>query len=292
MAHGQNSNEKIVYVGDSRVRKRTERPVPKDYSAYPGKSEAFVPNFLLKEWMVGAVFLVGYMALVIANPSPLGYPADPNNAEFIPMPDWYFLFLYQFLKYPYVAGDFAVLGAVVFPGLMFTALALAPFLDTGKDRRWYKRPVASGLMLVAFASIIYLTKVSWDHYTNELELRNIEPEHITRARLVEEARQAGKDPFEKPVDRSKLAIVEEDSDGFEIYTKSTCIQCHMPDLRSGAANLRGIGDVYSKEELLEIIEKGIGGMQPQWEENLALGLTEDDLDTLAEWLSIQKAPAE
>ena len=34
---------------------------PPDYTAYPGKSEAFIPNFLLKEWMVGVVVLVGIL---------------------------------------------------------------------------------------------------------------------------------------------------------------------------------------------------------------------------------------
>ena len=84
MAHGHKSDEKIVYVGDSRVIKKTQeqRLIPKDYSAYPGKSEAFIPNFLLKEWMVGVVVLVGMLVLVMSDPAPLGYPADPKNTAF------------------------------------------------------------------------------------------------------------------------------------------------------------------------------------------------------------------
>src|SRR5690625_415222 len=121
MAH-QDSKEKVVYVGDSRVKKGTMKNIPKDYSAFPGKSEAFVPNFLLKEWMVGAVVLVGFMALIIAHPAPLGYPADPTNTAFIPIPDWYFLFLYQFIKYPYVSEQFVVFGVAVVPALAFGGL--------------------------------------------------------------------------------------------------------------------------------------------------------------------------
>lgn len=81
MAHGHKSDEKIVYVGDSRVIKKTQeqRLIPRDYSAYPGKSEAFIPNFLLKEWMVGVVVLVGMLVLVMSDPAPLGYPADPEE---------------------------------------------------------------------------------------------------------------------------------------------------------------------------------------------------------------------
>lgn len=293
MAHKQDSKEKVVYVGDSRVRQYKKNTVPRDYSSYPGKTEAFVPNFLLKEWMVGAVVVVGFMALVIAHPSPLGYPADPNNAEFIPMPDWYFLFLYQILKYPYLAEDFIVLGTIGIPGLAFGALMLAPFLDRGKHRRWYKRPVASALMLLSFIAVVYLTKVSWDNYTHELEVRGQIPEHIQRAMLMEEEKKA-KD--EGKVPRTQLPIVAEDSEGFQIYQKSTCIGCHATDLRgqAGSPSLRGIGELYSKEEIMDIIVNGTesGGMPAMYEANINMGLTEAELDQLAEWLSQQKAPEE
>jgi len=282
-------------VGDSRIRKKTKVHIPQDYSSYPGKSEAFVPNFLLKEWMVGAVVLVGYMALVIAHPSPLGYPADPNNASFIPMPDWYFLFMYQLLKYPYMAEDFVVLGTVGIPGIAFGALALAPFLDTGKERKWYKRPVASSLMILSFIAIIYLTRVSWVHYQHELDARGIVPEHILREIELEKARESGKPPASQ-VDRDSIAIVDQESSGYDIYQRSSCVQCHSDDLRGMqgfAPALRGIGDVYTKDEIVDIMKNGKGNMAAgQWDASIQLGLTEEELDTMAEWLSIQKAPAE
>lgn len=46
----------MKFVGDSRVPVARKPNIPKDYSEYPGKTEAFWPNFLLKEWMVGASF--------------------------------------------------------------------------------------------------------------------------------------------------------------------------------------------------------------------------------------------
>lgn len=289
MAQGHEPKEKVVYVGDSRVKQYKKNTTPRDYSAYPGKTEAFIPNFLLKEWMVGAVVIVGYMALVIAHPSPLGYPADPNNAEFIPMPDWYFLFLYQLLKYPYLAEDFIVLGTLGIPGLAFGALLLAPFLDRGKDRKWFKRPVASALMLLSFIAVIYLTKVSWDHYTHEMELRGQIPEHVQRAIELAEERKAAE---EGKVPRTQLPIVAEDSAGAQAYSKASCLQCHGADLKgkSGMPSLRGIGEVHTKEEIVEIIKNGFGGMAPQYDANINAGMTEDELDQLAQWLSDQKAP--
>lgn len=40
----------MKFVGDSRVKSEGRKAnVPKDYSEYPGKTEAFWPNFLLRE---------------------------------------------------------------------------------------------------------------------------------------------------------------------------------------------------------------------------------------------------
>jgi menaquinol-cytochrome c reductase cytochrome b/c subunit len=289
VAHNHNSDEKIVYVGDSRVPKKNQDTTPRDFSAYPGKSEAFVPNFLLKEWMVGAVVLVGFMSLIIAHPSPLGYPADPLNSNFIPMPDWYFLFLYQLLKYPYMSDQFVVLGTVVLPGLMFGALTIAPFLDTGKERRFYRRPVASALVLLSVAAIIHLTYVSWTHYQHELEARGITPEHIER----EERMKAGEElPSPTAEEAEAIPIVNEDSEGFQIYQEASCIACHAAELEgnSGVPALLGVGDKYTKEEIMAIIKNGKGTMSAQYQANLGepYNLTETQLDTLAGWLAEQK----
>jgi len=186
MAHQNDTNEKVIYVGDSRVKKRTTAMTQPDYTSYPGKSEVFIPNFLLKEWMVGCVAFVAFLALTISEAAPLGYPADPNNTGFIPIPDWYFLFLYQFLKYPYASGDFIVIGTVLIPGLAFGGLLLAPFLDTGKERHFFRRPISSSLMILSLLACIYLTRIAWLNYQHEMTALNIRPEHIERE---EEARK-------------------------------------------------------------------------------------------------------
>lgn len=159
----------MKFVGDSRVPVARKPNIPKDYSEYPGKTEAFWPNFLLKEWMVGAVFLIGYLCLTVAHPSPLERMADPTDAGYIPLPDWYFLFLYQLLKYSYASGSFTVIGAFIMPGIAFGALLLAPFLDRGPERRPLKRPVATGFMLLSVASIIFLTWESVAHHDWEAD---------------------------------------------------------------------------------------------------------------------------
>lgn len=291
MAHKHDPNEKIVYVGDSRVRKpRAKNVPPPDYTAFPGKSEAFIPNFLLKEWMVGVVALVGFLTLVIAEPAPLGYPADPLNSSFIPMPDWYFLFLYQLLKYPYASGDYIVLGILGLSGIPFVALLLAPFLDTGKERRFYRRPIASSLMLVSLVAVAYLTWVSWDHYQEELKINGVTPEHIEREIKSEESIEKGLGRWIPGKEKIPAMVEPEDVAFTETMTQAACITCHGSELEGGVGPaLRGIGDVVtSKEELVDIITNGKNEGMPPFKESLSA----EQIEQIATWLSKQKAAAE
>jgi len=289
MAHKHDPNEKVVFVGDSRIRKRNNmNKTPPDYSAFPGKSEAFIPNFLLKEWMVGVVVLVGFLVLVIAHPSPLGYPADPLNGSFIPMPDWYFLFLYQLLKYPYASEDYLVLGVLGLSGIPFISLLLAPFLDTGKERRFYRRPIASSLMLVSLVAVAYLTWVSWNHYQHELEVNGVTPEHIEREMLAREAVENGQ-PRPIPGKVKIPDMVAADDPAFtDTMKQAACISCHGAELEGAGTTppLRGVGDKYSKEELIDIITNGAGeGAMPSFKESLSA----EQIEQVATWLSKQKA---
>jgi ubiquinol-cytochrome c reductase cytochrome b subunit len=59
----------------------------------------------------------------------LGAPADPANQYAAARPEWYFLFLFQFLKLFEGGGaNGELLGAIVIPGLVMLALFLIPFV--------------------------------------------------------------------------------------------------------------------------------------------------------------------
>ncbi|MEK3934734.1 c-type cytochrome [Sporosarcina sp. FSL W7-1349] len=244
----------MKFVGDSRIKAEGKMPnVPKDYSEYPGKTEAFWPNFLLKEWMVGAVFLIGYLILTVAHPSPLERQADPTDTTYMPVPDWYFLSMYQLLKYEFASGPWNVVGAIIIPGLAMGALMLVPFMDTTKERRPLKRPLPTAFMLLTFAALFYLT---WESYVN----------HDWEAA------------------KAQGAIVEEveydaEAEGYQIYAASTCIGCHGDAFQGGLGKpLAGTG--LSPEEIVTIAHDGIGDMPPgTWDGS------EEDLQVMAEFIS-------
>ncbi|QKS71109.1 c-type cytochrome [Paenalkalicoccus suaedae] len=246
----------MKFVGDSRVSAERKPNIPKDYSEYPGKTEAFWPNFLLREWMVGAVFLIGFLILTVAHPAPLQAVADPTVSGYIPLPDWYFLFLYQLLKYEFAAGPYTVMGAVVIPGIAFGALLLAPWLDTSKERRPHKRPIASGLMLLGVISIIFLTWESVDQHDWEA------------------AANIGQ------LDESGVEI-DEAAAGYEIYqTQDSCIGCHGGDMMGGAAGPNMFQSDYSTEEVIDIIVNGQGAMPGGQFDG-----SDEELETLAAFIA-------
>jgi Cytochrome b(C-terminal)/b6/petD. len=244
----------MKFVGDSRVPAINRKPnIPKDYSEYPGKTEAFYPDYLLKEWMVGAVFLVGFLCLVAYDPAPLQRMADPTDTSYIPLPDWYFLFLYQLLKYGYASGDYNIIGAFIIPGLAFTALALAPFLDRGPKRRPKDRPLAVGFMLLAVSLIFYLTweaasSTNWEEVKRQGEIKEI----------VE---------------------VDKDHPGYGVYASLTCISCHGENLEGVGINPSLTNIDRSKEEIKDIAVNGIGSMPPG-----QFTGTEEELEQLAEFI--------
>jgi cytochrome b6 len=111
------------------------------------KSMKFVPNFLLRD-AIGWLAALGVLAALSAVfPWELGQKADPfGSAPAGIKPEWYFLFLFQTLKYipakvGFIDGD--VLGIMAI-GLGAVFWVLVPFLD---------RRIARGEKSTAFTAI-------------------------------------------------------------------------------------------------------------------------------------------
>jgi ubiquinol-cytochrome c reductase cytochrome b subunit len=60
----------------------------------------------------------------------LGAPANPSEPFDAARPEWYFLFLYQFLKY--FSGKTEILGAIIIPGALVAFLFVMPFVGKWK----------------------------------------------------------------------------------------------------------------------------------------------------------------
>ena len=88
---------------------------------------AFWPDQVLKDTVACLAVLAAVLFLVVRyHGADLGAPADPSDNFSAARPEWYFLFLYQFLKY--FPGGTEVWGAIIIPGLIVGVIFLMPFL--------------------------------------------------------------------------------------------------------------------------------------------------------------------
>src|ERR1700722_16002874 len=110
------------------VRRHGVAPAPGDESK-PKKK--FFPEQVFKDTVAIFLWCVGVACMVAFVHVPLGHVADPTDTTYTPRPEWYFLFLFQFLKlFQGPVGD--LIGSVVLPGLAVGALVMMPFIDRGK----------------------------------------------------------------------------------------------------------------------------------------------------------------
>ena len=125
------------------------------YAAEKQHGVKFFPDIVYKDLLVA----FGVFLLLISLATFLGVkaepPADPSDASYIPRPEWYFLFLFQMLKY--FPGRLEWIGTTIVPALAVLLLFLLPFIDRSPYRHWRKRKIALGIMAVAVLGIAGLT---------------------------------------------------------------------------------------------------------------------------------------
>ena len=98
----------------------------------------------------------------LSDPGKLGAdlaaPADPAEPYGAARPEWYFLFLFQFLKLPYFAGHGEIYGAVVIPGIIMGLLFLMPLIGRWKVGHWFNVCLtvflATGIVLLTTMALV------------------------------------------------------------------------------------------------------------------------------------------
>jgi len=136
-----NEQEKKSYL--ERYKKAKEEGVP------------FFPDIIFKDAVVTLVVFLVLVGLAYFVGAPVEARANPNDTSYTPRPEWYFLFLFQLLKY--FPGNLEVIGAMILPGLFIVLLILLPFLDKSPKRHFLNRPYASIAALVVVGGIGALT---------------------------------------------------------------------------------------------------------------------------------------
>jgi menaquinol-cytochrome c reductase cytochrome b/c subunit len=139
--------------------------------------------------------------------------ADPGTTSFVPRPDWYFYFLFYLLrifKWP----DSVILGTVGIPTIIIVLLLALPFVDTRRERRLSRRPVAvviTILTVIAMGTLTYKGATAKEALGSELA--SAVPSWVKKQALP---------PAAVP--------------GAKLFAQSGCLTCHTY-LGTGSSNL-------------------------------------------------------
>ena len=129
--------------------------LPKNTPEEMKTGKPFYPDQVFED-VVGMLILFVILACAaLFAPVPLEDVADPTNANYDPRPEWYFLFLFQLLKY--FQGPFEILGTFIIPTVGMLLLLFLPFLDRSERKVLWKRPVAMTVTSVCVVAIVGLT---------------------------------------------------------------------------------------------------------------------------------------
>jgi ubiquinol-cytochrome c reductase cytochrome b subunit len=128
------------------------------------RDAAFWPDQVFKDVVACGAVLATVLFLIVlprlrdpnaAMGAELGAPADPSEAFSAARPEWYFLFLFQFLKY--FPGESEIFGAMIIPGFFMLVIFLMPFI--GKWQLGHRFNVLFLFALLAGAGLLtYLAK--------------------------------------------------------------------------------------------------------------------------------------
>lgn len=105
------------------------------------------------------MFAVVYL-LSTLHPAELEFKANPADPTYHPRPEWYFLFLFQFVadwgSLPGL-GKLSWIPVLAVPGSAMAWLALAPWIDRGPERRLSKRPIMGVILGIGIAGAAFFT---------------------------------------------------------------------------------------------------------------------------------------
>ncbi len=148
----------------SRPESQTEDPEDPEvvyheaYDHFKERGRPFFPDLIVEDAVAAVLAVIVVLILAIVVGTGLEAQADPSNTAYIPRPEWYFLFLFQMLKY--FPGSLEWLGAIVVPGLVIVVLLLVPFFDRQPRRMPNTRPIAVGLFSLFVVAVLGLTAIA------------------------------------------------------------------------------------------------------------------------------------
>jgi ubiquinol-cytochrome c reductase cytochrome b subunit len=227
-------------------------------AAAPGDTapkRKFFPEQVFKDTVgIALAFIVLFIMAVVAK-VPLERLADPTDTAYIPRPEWYFLFLFQSLKF--FQGPLETIGSVVLPGVAVLTLFLVPFIDRGPMLRLGKRTFAITFVILGVLAWSGLTTAAVVTTPKNQEAAEVEtPDDSATAPAANPESQTTSATSPAPAALAAWQrLSPEELTGLAIFKKQGCLGCHP------GAGKTGIGPDLTK---MPAIQRNVGWMVPHF----------------------------
>ena len=199
----------------------------KSKKPHRSKDSAFWPDQVFKDAVACfAVLLTVVFLTVYFKGAPLADPADPADQYSAARPEWYFLFLFQLLKY--FSGKWAIVGALVIPGLVMTWLIAQPFI--ARWEKGHRLNVGALWGLLGGMALLTWLAIAEDQAKDSFQVA-VEESAEKAVRVKELAKLKGIPP------RGAVSLLHEDpkTQGPRIFA-AHCSGCHRYDGHDGRGN--------------------------------------------------------
>ena len=218
-------------------------------------AEPFYPKQLVMDMGFAMLIIVALGLCAYFWPSELGPRADPSDTQFLPRPEWYYIPVFQYLKYWH--GSTSLIGILIIPAILGLLLIALPFYDRSLERRPWKRPISVGVFTAVFVSLGALGFVS---HRQDMHNPGVAAQ-LQRQR--NDAAQFMQAKFEPELSGASLATKSTSAantpveQGAAIFERETCNACHG-DRGAGTAaapKLIGVGKKYDAVKIESLLRK-------------------------------------
>lgn len=183
----------------------------------PGsKPYRFFPEHMCRTAIAFAVLFAVLLYLSAQVPAPLEDKAGTVIADYLPRPEWYYMWVFQLLTY--FTGVWEAVGSLLIPVGGVLLMLCVPFMSESRLKGFSRRPVSLSIGLTFIVCVVYLTSQAYS-----------------------EAR-----PYNKEVLLPSAVLTPEQKQGLRIYVERECAYCH---------NIKGIGGHQTGPDMSNMVAK-------------------------------------
>jgi len=216
----------------------------------------FFPEHLSRASVVFAVVFGVILLLSVFARIPKEDIAGTIDPAYLPRPEWYYMWLFQFLTF--FSGSTEIIGSLVVPAGCVLLLFLLPFISRSPERMPANRPVATAFGVAALVGVVYLSVMGMANSRPYGQIIRIPDRTLTRT----EAR------------------------GLGIFVNRECAYCHNIMGAGGRREGPDLSNEIAKERSKDWLVKFIKNPQAvsPWSIMPKYDFSRDELDALADFV--------